>query len=82
MWFFNINDVNSNNMFIVIIKLKNILKINMLKFDLWLLYIIFDKDHEMYTWSCFHLGRIFNFLTLCIFQTWFTITFSYICFLE
>jgi len=53
-WFFNIIYINSNNMFILIIKLNNILKFDMLKLGLCLLYIFLDKDHKMYTWSCFH----------------------------
>jgi len=54
MWFFNIININSDNMFIMIIKLNNILKFDMLKHDLWLLYTFLDKDHEMYSWSCFY----------------------------
>jgi len=53
MWSFNIIDINSKNMFILIIKLNNILKFDMLRQKLWLLYTFLDKDHEMYTWSCF-----------------------------
>jgi hypothetical protein len=54
MWCFNIINLNSNNMFILIIKLNNILKSDMLRLDLWLFYIFLDKDHKMYTWSSFH----------------------------
>jgi hypothetical protein len=36
-------------MFILIIKLNNILKFDMLRHDLWLLCTFLDKDHEMYT---------------------------------
>jgi len=35
-------------MLILIIKLNNILKFDMLRLDLCLLYTFIDKDHEMY----------------------------------
>jgi len=58
MWFFNITNINlKNTLFILIIKFNNISKFNMLRFDLWLLYIFLDKDHKMYAWSCFHSFR-------------------------
>jgi hypothetical protein len=30
----------------------------MSRLDLWLLYIFLDKDHKMYTWSCFHPSHL------------------------
>jgi len=42
------------NMFILIIKLNNILKFDMLRLDLWLLHTFLNKDHEMYNCSRFH----------------------------
>jgi hypothetical protein len=54
MWFFNIIDINSKNVFILIIKSNNILKFDMLRHDLWLLYIFPNRDYKMYIWSCFH----------------------------
>jgi len=54
MWFFNIIDTNSKNMYILNIERNNISKFNMLRHSLWLLYIFFDKDHKLYTWLCFH----------------------------
>jgi hypothetical protein len=43
MWFFNIIDINSNDMFILIIKLNNTLNFDMLKHDLWLFYTFLTK---------------------------------------
>jgi hypothetical protein len=50
MSFLNIININLKNIFILIIKLNNNLKFDMLKHDLWLFYTIFYKDHKMYTW--------------------------------
>jgi hypothetical protein len=35
----------------------------MLRFDLWLLYTFLDKDHKMYTCSCFrpYIENIYSF---------------------
>jgi len=57
MWFFNIININSKNIFILIIELNNIYKFNKLRFSLWLLLLFFDKDNKMYTWLCFHPMR-------------------------
>jgi hypothetical protein len=45
----NVKDDDSIFMFILIIKLNNILKFDMLKLDICLLYTFFDKDYEMYS---------------------------------
>jgi hypothetical protein len=49
MQLFNIIQINSKNMFILIIELNNIFKFNTLRFSLWLFYIFLDKDHKVYT---------------------------------
>jgi len=41
-------------MFILIIGINNILKFNTLRHSLWLLSIYTYKDHEVFTWLCFH----------------------------
>jgi hypothetical protein len=41
MWFFNVIDITSNNMFILIIEIYNILKNYMLSLNLWLLFTFF-----------------------------------------